>query len=159
MRTNGFTIIEMIVVLAILATLLSIGYVRFTDIARHAPLTATVETVIADLRSQQTKAMSGYGSGGPAADNYGVYFDTNRYVLFKGSAYSPDDTGNMSTALPEYITFSTVAFPASSVIFIKGSGEVSDYSATGNTATLSQTLSGEQKTITINRYGTVTSVE
>ncbi len=156
---RGFTIIEIIVVLGILATLLSIGYVRFTDIARRAPLSATVETVIADLRGQQTKAMSGYAGGGTVADDYGVYFDTNSYTLFKGSAYPTGDSANAITVLPEYITFSSVVFPDSSVVFTKGSGEVSDYSASGNTITLTQTLSGEQKTITINRYGAVLSVE
>ena len=155
---RGFTIIEIIVVLGILATLLSIGYVRFTDIARRAPLSATVETVIADLRGQQTKAMSGYAGGGSAADDYGVYFDTNSYTLFKGPVYSALDSTNAKTLLPDYITCSSV-LPDSSVVFTKGDGEVLNYSTSGNTITLTQTLSGEQKTITINRYGAVLSVE
>src|SRR5689334_15423888 len=92
-QRQGFTIIEIIVVVAIFATLMSIGYIRATDIQRRAPLTATVDTLIGDLRGQQTKAMSGDARSGASNDNYGIYFQSNAYILFKGT-YSSSNPAN-----------------------------------------------------------------
>lgn len=154
----GFTIIEIIVVVGILATMLSIGYIRFVDIERRAPLSATASVVVGDLRGQQTKAMAGNTQTGTDSDSYGIYFQSNAYILFKGSSYNPSDTTNAVTPLPTNITVST-AFPGSSVVFAKGSGDVVGFTQGGSWVTLTQNLSGEQKTITINRYGAATSIQ
>lgn len=135
MKTRGLSTIEMIVVLTILVTLLGLGYIRLTDIERRAPLSATVQTIIGELRGQQTKAMSGLGAG------YGISFQTNSYTLLPvGSAVN----------LPSNITLTT-----GSISFAAGSGD-----ASGNLIfTLTQMYTGETKTITINRYGAVTSIQ
>lgn len=130
---NGFTIIEVLVVLAISITLITIGYVRAVGIERRAPIGATVDTLIADLRGLQTKAMTG------------VWPRTYRMRL-------PD------YPVPDNITITTT-FPGSVIEFTKGSGDVAGFIAGNNTVTVTQTLTGEKKTITINRYGAVTSVQ
>lgn len=158
-RAYGFVLIELVVVLGIIATLFSIGYVRLTAVERRAPLGATVNTVIADLRGQQTKAMTGATQGGAVGDSYGIYFQANAYTLFKGTTFAGGDPANATFSLPTNITFSSIALPASSVAFTKGSGDVAGYSTTSNTVTLTQGLTGEYKTITINRYGAVVSVQ
>lgn len=132
-NARGFTIIEVLVVLTIFLTLLGIGYVSVVGIERRAPITATVNTFIADLRGQQTKAMTG------------------------------EDPGSYSISIPAYtvptnITLTTT-FSGSVITFTKGSGDISGYSPIGNTVTITQTLTGEHKTITVNRYGAVTSVQ
>lgn len=154
----GFTIIEVLVVLTIFITLLGIGYVSVVGIERRAPIAATENTVIADLRGQQTKAMAGNARTGFAPDSYGIQFSQNAYTLFKGATYNAGDPTNTVTALPASVTFSWT-LPGASVIFAKGSGDVSGYSALGNTVTITQTLTGEFKTITINRYGAVTDIQ
>src|SRR5258706_4624061 len=103
-KTYGFVLIELIMVLGILVTLFSIGYVRLTAIERRSPITATVNTVIADMRGQQTKAMSGDAQGGSGADSYGIYFQTNSYTLFKGASFNNADTANSVFPLPTNIT-------------------------------------------------------
>ncbi len=130
---QGFTIIEVLVVLSICITLIAIGYVRAVGIERRAPIGATVDTLIADLRGLQTKAMAG------------AVQDTYRMSL---TAYPAD----------EHITITTT-FPGSVIEFTKGSGDVAGFVPGNNTVTITQTLTGEQKTITINRYGAVTSVQ
>lgn len=154
----GFTIIEVLVVLTIFITLLGIGYVSVVGIERRAPITATENTIIADLRGQQTKAMTGNARTGSSPDSYGVHFEQNSYTLFKGVAYNASDPTNTVTELPTNVTLSWT-LPNASLIFTKGSGDVSGYSAIGNTFTITQTLTGEYKTITINRYGAVTDIQ
>lgn len=129
----GFTLIEIIVVFGIVATLLGTGYVRVVGIERRAPVTATVNTFIADLRSVQTKAMTGV--------------DKNSYSI---------SIADYST--PENITISTT-FPGSVITFTKGSGDIAGFVPGNNTVTITQTLTGEHKIITINRYGAVTSIQ
>lgn len=129
----GFTLIEIIVVFGIVATLLGIGYVRVVGIERRAPITATVNTFIADLRSVQTKAMTGV--------------DKNNYSI---------PIADYST--PENITINTT-FPGSVITFTKGSGDIAGFVPGNNTVTITQTLTGEHKIITINRYGAVTSIQ
>lgn len=155
----GFTIIEILVVLGILATILSIGYVSVVAIQRRAPLSATADVLMGDLRGQQTKAMTGDTQTGAASDRYGIYFQSNAYILFKGSSYNPSDTTNAITPLPTNITVSAVTFPGSSVIFAKGSGDVVGFAQGGSSVTLTQNLSAEHKKLTVNRYGAVTSIQ
>lgn len=137
MKRSGFTIIEVLVVVAIFAALVGLYVVRVTGIERRAPLSATVDTIISDLRSQQTRAMVG------AARGVGITFQASAYTLVPG---------NSVVSLPTNITLSPAG---SSMFFANGSGDVSGIT----TLTLTQTLTGEQKTITINRYGAVTQVQ
>ncbi|MCX6791617.1 MAG: prepilin-type N-terminal cleavage/methylation domain-containing protein [Candidatus Gottesmanbacteria bacterium] len=132
-KIKGFTIIELVVALGIFATLTVIGYIRSVDIERRAPIGATVDTVIADLRSIQTKAMIG-------ASQQSYSFSIPSYPV------------------PANITISTT-FPGSVITFTKGSGDIAGFSGGNNTLTITQTLTGEHKIITINQYGAVTSVQ
>lgn len=132
-KRKGFTIIELVVVLGIFATITAIGYIRSVDIARRAPIAATVDTFIADLRGVQTQAMIGAIQG-----SYGISLP--------------------SYPAPANITISTT-FPGSVIEFTKGSGDIAGFTAGNNTVTITQTLSGEHKTLTINHYGAVTSVQ
>ena len=129
----GFTLIEIIVVLGILSTLLSIGYISAVNIQRRAPITATVNIFIADLRSEQTKAMTAVNQ--------------NSYSI---------SIADYPT--PENIIINTT-FPGSVIAFTKGSGDIAGFVPGNNTVTITQTLTGEHKIITINRYGAVTQVQ
>lgn len=129
-KARGFTIIEVLVVLVIFITLLSIGYVSVVGIERRAPIGTTATTFIADLRGQQTRAMTGENQ--------------NSYSI--SIADYP---------VPANITMSTT-FPGSTISFAKGSGEIVEGT---NTVTVTQTLTGEHKIITINRYGAVTQIQ
>lgn len=134
---KGFTIVEVLMVLAIFITLMGIGYLRVIGIERRAPVTATVDTFIADIRGQQTKAMTGGSTG------TGITIQTNSYTLIPASSV---------TMLPTNITLSP---SGTSISFANGSGDVTGASS----VTVTQTLTGEYKTITINRYGAVTQVQ
>ncbi len=132
-KIQGFTIIELLIVMGIFAALTAIGYIRSVDIERRAPIGATVDTLIADLRGVQTKAMIGVNQ--------------NSYRI-----------SIPSYPAPAHITISTT-FPGSVIEFAKGSGDITGFTAGNNTVTITQTLTGEHKIITINRYGAVTSVQ
>lgn len=154
----GFTIIETLVVLVVFIALIGLGYINIVGTERRAPITATVDTLVGDMRGQQTKAMTGDSQTGSTSADYGIYFQANSYTLFKGTSYNAGDMANAVTPIPTYVAISTT-LPGSSVIFTKGSGDVAGFSSSGNTITVTQTLTGEHKVISINRYGAVTQIQ
>lgn len=84
MRTSrtGFTIIELVVVLAIIGVLLAIGLPSFASLRRNVALSSTVDEIVAALRLAQANAMS---SQGGAAQ--GVYFTASQYCRFSGTTW------------------------------------------------------------------------
>lgn len=150
---QGFTLIELMVVMGIFAILMGISTLSLSNIERSSSLKAEVNKMIPDLKEQQVKAMSGDSEGTGAVNDYGVHFETNSYILFRGT-YTAGSADNFEVELGPNIQVST-AFPNAEVIFTRGSGEIS---SGGNTITLTDTTNGNDRTITINALGVVTGV-
>lgn len=155
---RGVTFVEIIVVIGILITLIGMASISFVPVRSGASLNTAITTLLADLKSQQIKAMVGDTEGTGANENYGIYFEQNKYTLFRGSGYSPSDPSNFSVVIDEQVEISGILFPSSSIIFSIGNGDVIGFSSGQNSITLRDTTSGQQKTIIINRYGVITSV-
>lgn len=150
---GGFTLLELLVVMALIGILMTLTVVNLVKPQRSASIAGTVDVLVADLRSQQLKAMAGDSQSASSAQAHGIYIEPNRYTIFKGSSYSGADADNFIVQ-PDSITFST-NFASSQVAFQRASGEPSGFNPSANTITVSN-LSGESKTLTINRYGVVT---
>ena len=155
---KGFTLIELLVVITINSILFAIIAFNLSGIQNSTSHNAGVNTIISDLKLQQIKAMTGATEGRSANDNYGIYFMTDRYILFHGSAYSAAEPTNFTIELPENIRVQSTAFHGNSVLFSKVSGEISGFTSGNNTIVIRETNLNSDKTITINRYGVITSV-
>lgn len=159
MKTQkGFTLPELLIVIAISLILFGFVVVNLTQLQRQSYLTTTIETLVSDLYSQQNKAMAGDTEGLGIITAHGIYFETNRYVLFRGSSYNPLDTSNFPVNLDTLLTFSNITFPTCptcTVIFSKISGETGLINGS-NTITLTDSTNGEQKILEINKYGAIT---
>ena len=149
----GFTPPELIIVIAIMLTLAVVISNSLLSGQHQTTLNTSLTTLIADAKAQQLKAMTGDTEGRPTADSYGIYIQSDRYVLFHGSVYSADDPGNSIIPLATGITLSTT-FPSSSLIFTKGSGEISGIVSGTDTITLTGDVA---KTLRFNRYGVIIS--
>jgi prepilin-type N-terminal cleavage/methylation domain-containing protein len=148
---NGFTLVELLLIMGIMAIISSFAVINLVRPQTKANLDSTLSVLISDLKSQQLKAMIGDGEGG-AANSYGIYFESSRYTLFRGAAYNVSDPNNFVVNSQGGTTFFPT-FAGSQVIFNQRSGEVANFSGSANTITV--TSSGESKTITINALGTV----
>lgn len=155
---GGFVLIELAVVFGMMAVLIGLTSMNIFGASRNATLTGTVDTLTADIASQQTKAMSAVAQSGVIPPGYGVRFDTNTCTLFQGLTYNATDTSNVVIPLDSRVTFSFISLPNNAIVFASQSGEIVGFSSTQNTFSLHQTDSGETKTIQINRYGVITSV-
>lgn len=151
---RGFTLIELIVVVGMLATLTGLSYLTLFGRIQKTDVTSIMVSLVADLRSQQVRAGSGEQVNGNGS--YGVHIDNAQYVLFSGS-YIANDPAN--TAIPVSGAQVSTTFPGSNVIFTPGSGEIPGFSSSANAITVTSIEGGSTRTIRLNRYGVVTNEE
>lgn len=158
MRYRGFVLIELVVVMGMLAVLVGLATTNLLGADRKASMTATIDTLVADLRSQQTKAMTGATTQGAAPLGYGIYFEDSRYTLFRGLTYDANDTTNSVVIIDTRVKFSGITVPSSSVVFLSKSGEMNGYDPQLNSITVSHLDNNQSKSVRLNRYGTITSI-
>lgn len=140
--------------MGIIAILVSFITINLLKPQTTASTSSSAQVLIADLREQQIKAMAGDSEGTGAAQAHGIYIESTRYTLFRGTNYSAGEPSNFTIDLESGLALSTT-LPQQQIVFANRSGEVAGYTAGSDTITLSHTQSGEQKVITINRYGAI----
>jgi prepilin-type N-terminal cleavage/methylation domain-containing protein len=145
----GFTLPEIVVVVAIMLTLFALGTLSLANFRKTTSISSTLDAFIADVKEQQVKAMVGDTEGSGSAANYGVHFESTSYTLFRGTY----GTANLVITLPSTLQVTTT-FSGSQILFSEGSGEV----GSAATVTFKDTLTNNQKVVSINRYGVVTAV-
>lgn len=153
-KRDGYTLIEILLVMALLGVLAGLTVVSLRKPQLTSSLVGLVGTLTADLKSQQIKAMSGDSAGTATSQSYGVFIESNKYTTFKGASYSAVDPDNFVINADPGITITT-SLPSSQVVFQKFSGEPAGWASTTNSITIANTSTGEAKTIAINRYGMI----
>lgn len=155
-KKNGFTLIELILVIGIFTILITLVTVNMLRPQTTTPVNQAVSVLIADIKQQQLKSMLGDTGGTETAQSFGVYFGIDKYILFKGSSYSPADPDNFTVELGEGLQFTDVTLPSDQVVFLRRSGEVSGYSTELDSLTITHTQGGVGETLITNRYGVLT---
>lgn len=159
MKRRGFTIIEVLITMGIIAVLLALSSINLLGAKNKVSLNSSVNVFVSDLAQQQLKAIVGnteVSGGNP--DAYGIYFQTGSYVLFHGTNYVPADTSNFTVNLGDNIQFANIVFPQNKIVFATGSGELFGFVNGSNTVAIKNTITSEQKTVTLNQYGVITQV-
>jgi prepilin-type N-terminal cleavage/methylation domain-containing protein len=157
-QQNGFTLIELMIVLGISATLFGLiifDLVRFQNTNSQQ---SSSDSLVSDIRTQQFKAMFASTEGRADTDDYGIYFYSDRYVLFHGSSFNPSDPSNFTVELPEDLEIQSTSFPDNTIIFEKISGEILGYIPGANSLVLRAIRVNRDFTITLNRYGVITRI-
>lgn len=153
--SRGYTIIELLIVMGLFAVFFGFSSLNLLSVRSRTSLGTATDVLVSDLRTQQIKSMAGDTGGGAVDVNYGIYFSSNSYILFKGT-YISGDPANFTVNLDEATIATT--FAGSMIIFNKGSGEVVGFDPNANTIRLTSLSSNASKIITINRFGTVTGI-
>ena len=151
---SGFTLIELTLILTIFAILITFTSINLLRPQFSSSFNPTTNTLIADLKEQQIKAMAGDSEGTGSQVQYGIFFEGDKYILFRGPTYIVGNPSNFAIDLASDITI-TNNLSSSQIVFEINSGEWVAYASSQNTVIL-QNLSGDQNTIGINRYGSVT---
>lgn len=155
--SRGFTFIEILVVIGIISTLFGISILSLLNIRVLSQNNTSSVVIVSDLKKQQIKAMTGDTEGRGTPNNYGVKILPDKYVLFHGSSYNPSESTNTNIPIENgYQLVST--FQNDTLNFASKSGELISFNPLQNTITLSNTNSGQSRTIILNKYGTVTDI-
>ncbi len=155
---SGFTLPELIIVLAIFSLLLTFAGVNLFRSQQQATLQSEVSTLVSDIRSQQFNAMSVDVGSGSSPVSYSIYFSENEYVLFQGTTYIPGDSSNFTVEIGESSLFENITFPNQTLSFLPVSGEVRDYTSLTNEITIRNIANDEVKKLIVNEYGVVKEV-
>ncbi len=154
-NTKGFTLIELLVVMGLLAVLFGMSTISLIRPQNVASLNGASDTLVADIKSQQLLSMSGDPGTAATSQAHGLYVQSDQYTVFAASTYAAAEASNFVIKLDTGLALSTT-FASSQVVFSKISGEVSGFSASNNTITLTNTTSGDSRVITLNRFGAIT---
>src|SRR4030043_1020291 len=108
---KGFTLIELMVVMAIFALITCFGALNLVNLQTKSSLASDVNTLVSDIKEQQIKTMVGDMGGTASQIEFGIYFESNRYTLFRGASYSSNPS-NFPIDLSDNTTLTT-SFPLS----------------------------------------------
>ncbi len=144
---NGFTLVEAIIAIAIIGVLSGLSVPYFNSFLARNELKNESLKVVDALRTARIRAITGHSDSA-----WGVHFESNKYVVFKGNAYNASDPFNSETVFPAVLSFATTTLNGggSDVIFNKISGETSQY----GTTTIQNDIN-ESNDIVINRIGMI----
>ena len=148
---KGFSIIELLIVLAILMILLAISIPNITSLVKNPQVKNTSEEVVNILKLAQNKTLSSDGNS-----QYGVYFEItaspHQYILFKGSSFATRDTAyDKIYSVPTVIEFSTINLGGGNeIVFNRVTGTTQN---TGNISVRLKDDTSQTKTIYIDNFG------
>lgn len=145
---RGISIIEILVVIAVLGIIFSVMVPQFSKSREMQVL----KSGVADTLSSIDKARGGTLSSLDSS-SYGVHFESDKVIIFKGTVFSAMDANNetIDIATPATISNITLASGGSDLYFNRLSGSPS------TTGTVTVSTASYSKTITISATGAIIS--
>jgi len=143
---RGFTLVEILISIAVLIVI-SFGIFRvFNSFDENQALQKDAAKVISVLEKARQQTLFSRDSS-----QYGVHFNINQVVLFKGDFYSSSDEDNVRTTLHSKVNISSknLSGGGDEVVFERLSGETNQ----GGTITLQNRLDAS-KAIVVTIEGT-----
>jgi prepilin-type N-terminal cleavage/methylation domain-containing protein len=142
---RGFTLIELLIVTGIIAILLIILLSRISTFGGQINLDTSAQKIVSTLESARNQTLASEDES-----VYGVHFETNKYILFKGATYDPLDTNNKVFDLSNVEIYDTSVTGGSDVVFARVRGTTSNE---GDIKVRLTADTSKTKTIVINPLG------
>ncbi|MBI2621279.1 MAG: type II secretion system protein [Candidatus Levybacteria bacterium] len=156
---KGFSLLEIIITTTVMSIMFGLIVFSLLRTQSRTSAQSNLDKLNSDIVAQQIKAMTGATEGRTTTDDYGIYFLSDQYVLFHGSTYNPSEPTNFTVNLPQDLEIQSTTLPGNTLIFSKLSGEIVGFSESANTITIRLINTNEQRTVTLNRYGVITSTD
>lgn len=154
-KSLGFTIVELMLTLGVISVLTTVSVIALIRPQDVASVNTTGTKLVADIKNQQLKAMMGGTDGDSHSYPFGIYFENNRYTLFRGLNYSPSDNNNFIVDLDTNLVINNINLPSNTIVFNKRSGEVVNFNPVTNSLVLTSSVGSQNITISVNRYGII----
>lgn len=158
MKSKGYTLIEILVGLTIIAILFAIGYVNFRDFARRQAIAGAAKLLQGDIRLAQQQALSGQKPDDPKCKDpnilNGYFFDITSDTEYK--VYASCSGGNVAPTkdviLPTGLTITSTLNP----VLFKVLGDGTNIpQGQASFIKMTQAVTGNTISITITRGGDV----
>lgn len=147
---NGFTFIELLVVLGIFVIVMAAAVPAYSGLHASSLLNEDVSQVVQMMRMARE-----YSRAGMHDSAYGVYFEINpssssRIILYKGDSFAARSAGFDQTMTIDSVITMTSTISGNEINFVQESGLPSDY---GDIYFLAKNR--QDKTVVINGQGFV----
>lgn len=144
---EGFTLIELVIVFAIIAVLVAVAAVPLVRFRQQQALQHTTNAVLTLINEARANTLAGKNNS-----IYSVHFESSQAVLFSGATYDSGAPTNEVYAFESPVTLGTLA--------LSGSGNILTFDRLRGTTAQHGTLQlqlpdGTTRTITITATGTV----
>jgi Tfp pilus assembly protein FimT len=147
-RTKGASLMEILVIVAIMGVIASIVTLNFSNYNRRQVVKSAVENIIALANRARSKTLLSAGSS-----QYGIHIEASRVVLFKGTSFTEPSTDNVQITLNSALSITNITLP-SNVVWNRLTGDV------GAASSFTVGITGDtnnQKVINIAKTGIVSS--
>ena len=144
---QGITALEIIIVLAVLAVVFAIVIPQFSKIRENQVLKSTTSDILSNLNKARAQTLASVNSS-----SYGVHFQSDKVIIFKGTVFSDGDANNETTNIIAPATISNVTLGGVS----GNSGDVYFNRLSGLpnvTGTITSSTTSYSKIITISATG------
>ncbi len=102
-KQNGFTLIEILIIISIIILIVAITNISYRYFERNTELTITAQKIVSIIKLAQNKTMSSEGDS-----QYGVHFENDKYILFKGDTYQEGTADNIENTVPSRLEINNI---------------------------------------------------
>jgi len=147
---RGITVIELLVVLAVLGIIFAVALPQFSKIRENQVLKSGVQDILSSIDKARSQTLASLNLNiCSTCGNYGVHFQSDKVIIFRGVVFSASDVNNESIDIITPASITNFTFVEGNMYFNRLTGSPS---ATG-TVTISTT--NYSKIITIWATGVV----
>ena len=107
---KGITLLEILIAIAVVGILAVTVLPGFSKIKKIQVLKSATEDIVSVIGEARSKTLASLDSS-----IYGVHFETNKVIIFKGTSYSVDSVDNQTTDLISPATISSINLSNSGV--------------------------------------------
>lgn len=141
LNKRGFTLIELVVVMGILAAIMSLGLLMSMDVYRGFSYRNERDVVVSMLQKARSRSMNNINQ-----TPWGVCYVAPHYIVFKGTVCTPGSASNETLPASPSAAIAGLYLPG--VVFTQLSG-------TTTATTTSITQNGKTSAVSINYEGTI----
>jgi prepilin-type N-terminal cleavage/methylation domain-containing protein len=147
-KNKGINLIEVIIVVAIIGIIVAVAVPQFSKIKRAQVLKNAGQDIFSTLNQARSQTLASLD-----LSSYGVHFQADKIVLFKGTVYSANDVNNKNINIISPATISAISLTggATSLYFNRLSGTPS----VSGTIITSVPNDNTTKVITISSIGSI----
>ncbi len=118
-KTRGFTLIELIIVFAIMSIIAVLALISVRQFSKDDALSSQADKIIRILRLAQNKTLASEGKS-----SFGVHFEVDKFILFKGDAFVDGAPDNEVNLLPSDLEMAEINFAGGNqfVVFARLTG-------------------------------------